>query len=125
MKYNKAIVQKITTALENGIGKTYAAEAAGISFQTFCNWEKGKVEFFEAVKKAMDIGMQVNLDRCEQRIINDKSWQSAAWWLERNYPERFGGHNKLNVAYEKPLIVVADEHTKELIEKLGDGNWST
>jgi len=120
MKYNKETVKRITTALENGAEKKQAAEVAGISYVTFWTWENTKPNFFNTVKKAMELGDQYKHDICLERIINDKSWQSAAWYLERTYPERYGVRNNLNVAYEKPMIVVADEETKQLIEKLND-----
>jgi len=40
--------------------------------------------------------------------------------LERRDPANFGPHNNLNVNAEMPLIVVADEETKRLLEKLSD-----
>ena len=74
----------------------------------------------EAVKKAEATGNDKIKDICQRRIIEDKSWQSAAWWLERTDPANFGQRNNLNISAEKPLIVVADEETKKLLEKLDD-----
>jgi len=121
-KYNTLRVKRILAALEDGATKIAAAAAGGIHYDTLNSWEKNYSEFSEAVKKAMELGDQYKHDICLERIINDKSWQSAAWYLERTYPERYGVRNNLNVAYEKPMIVVADEETKRLIEKLGDEN---
>lgn len=120
MKYNKSTVNKIIAALADGQGRVAAVKEAGISFQAFCVWLEKYSEFFERVKKAEEIGYKKVHDICKHRIIEDQSWQSAAWWLERTDPANYGQRNNLNISAEKPLIVVADEETKKLLEKLDD-----
>ena len=120
MKYNKSTIKKITQALCDGQGRVRACKIAGIHYDTFMEWMRSKPEFAEAVKKAEDTGNDKIKDICERRIIEDKSWQSAAWWLERTDPANYGQRNNLNINFEKPLIVVADEETKNLLEKLDD-----
>jgi len=120
MKYGKERVKKITQALCDGQGRVRACKIAGIRYDTFMEWMRSKPEFSEAVKKAEATGNDKIKDICQRRIIEDKSWQSAAWWLERTDPANFGQRNNLNISAEKPLIVVADEETKKLLEKLDD-----
>ena len=120
MKYGKERVKKITQALCDGQGRVRACKIAGIHYDTFREWMRSKPKFSEAVKKAEDTGNDKIKDICKRRIIEDKSWQSAAWWLERTDPANFGQRNNLNISAEKPLIVVADEETKKLLEKLDD-----
>ena len=120
MKYGKERVKKITQALCDGQGRVRACKIAGIHYDTFMEWMRSKPEFSEAVKKAEATGNDKIKDICQRRIIEDKSWQSAAWWLERTDPANFGQRNNLNISAEKPLIVVADEETKKLLEKLDD-----
>ena len=120
MKYGKERVKKITQALCDGQGRVRACKIAGINYDTFMEWMRSKPEFSEAVKKAEATGNDKIKDICQRRIIEDKSWQSAAWWLERTDPANFGQRNNLNISAEKPLIVVADEETKKLLEKLDD-----
>ena len=120
MKYGKEMVEKITQALCDGQGRVRACKIAGIHYDTFMEWMRSKPEFSEAVKKAEATGNDKIKDICQRRIIEDKSWQSAAWWLERTDPANFGQRNNLNISAEKPLIVVADEETKKLLEKLDD-----
>ena len=120
MKYNKSTIKKITQALCDGQGRVRACKIAGIHYDTFMEWMRSKPEFAEAVKKAEATGNDKIKDICERRIIEDKSWQSAAWWLERTDPANYGQRNNLNINAEKPLIVVADEETKKLLEKLDD-----
>ena len=120
MKYNKSTIKKITQALCDGQGRVRACKIAGIHYDTFMEWMRSKPEFAEAVKKAEATGNDKITDICRRRIIEDKSWQSAAWWLERTDPANYGQRNNLNINAEKPLIVVADEETKKLLEKLDD-----
>ena len=120
MKYGKKMVEKITQALCDGQGRVRACKIAGIHYDTFMEWMRSKPEFAEAVKKAEATGNDKIKDICQRRIIEDKSWQSAAWWLERTDPANYGQRNNLNINAEKPLIVVADEETKKLLEKLDD-----
>lgn len=50
--YTPDRVARICEALENGETDARAAEIAGISPQTFCEWKNTKPEFLEAVKRA-------------------------------------------------------------------------
>jgi len=120
MKYNKETVEIILQCLANGDGRVRAANTAGVSFDSFYRWMNTKPKFCEQVKKAEEIGYKKIHDVCERRVIEDQSWQSGAWWLERTDPANFGQRNNLNINAEKPLIVVADEETKKLLEKLDD-----
>lgn len=106
MKYNKHIISKIEAALQDGQGRVRACKIANIHYSTFLDWLENKPEFSELVKKAEDCGNDKIKDICKRRIIEDKNWQSAAWWLERNYPDhykqRFG--QDLDIKPEKPNI---------------------
>jgi len=35
-----------------------------------------------------------------RKIVEDKSWQSGAWWLERNFFNEFGNKQKLDLSGE-------------------------
>ena len=106
MKYNKHTIDKITQALRDGQGRVRACKVANISYECFMDWMRNKDEFSELIKKAEDDGNDKIKDLQKRKIIEDKSWQSAAWWLERNYPDqykqRFG--QDLDVKPEKPTI---------------------
>ena len=89
MKYDEHHISKIVTELENGGGRVRACKIANISYETFSDWYKNKSEFSELIKKAEDTGNDRIKDLQKRKIIEDKSWQSGAWWLERNYPDEF------------------------------------
>lgn len=94
------LTEDTKTALLNAIkaGLTYdlACGAAGISFQTFRNWqERGEAaksgeyfEFLEDLKEAEGQGGQ-RLITLINRSANEGQWAAAAWILERRYPENF------------------------------------
>jgi len=94
-KYNADTIKKLTDALEDGQGRVRACKIANIHYSTFLDWMQNKPEFSEAIKKAEDTGNDKIQDLCKRRIIEDKNWQSAAWWLERNYPEKYANKNKI------------------------------
>ena len=89
LKYDKFHIDLFINALSEGVGRVAACKTADIGYQTFLDWMEAKPEFSEMVKKAEIQGSDRNKDICKIRILEDKSWQSAAWWLERNYPEEF------------------------------------
>lgn len=73
--------------LKKGCSYKDACAMEGISYQTFNEWSKEKSEFSDAIKKAeveCKAGRIVIILRAA-----DKSWQAAAWFLERRYPAEF------------------------------------
>jgi len=104
MKYNKHTIDKILTALADGQGRVRACKIAGIDYQTFINWYNSKVEFFEAVKKAEEVGYDKIRDICERKIIEDKAWQAAAWTLERLFPQRYGKAETINHKFDDKVL---------------------
>lgn len=90
-------LEKILEALREGNYRDSAAEAAGISYQTFRNWEKrGEAEksgrfwtFLEAIRKAEAEGELHNL-KIITNAAEDGDWRAAAWQLERKNPAKWG-----------------------------------
>lgn len=86
MKYGKEMTFQITQHLRHGASREDVMLVMGIATDTFYQWMK-KPEFSEAVKKAEG--------RCKLRNIKiiqragRKTWQAAAWWLERKFKEEF------------------------------------
>ena len=125
MKYGKEMVEKITQALCDGQGRVRACKLAGIHYDTFMVWMRSKPEFAEAVKKAEATGNDKIKDICQRRIIEDKSWQSAAWWLERNYQDQYSLKQRHDITSDGKVlglnIVVQDKDTAEELKKLANG----
>ena len=89
MKFDKEHINLIIQALENGDGRVRACKIANISYQTFLDWMTNKIEFSDQIKKAERSGYDKIKDLQIRKVVEDKSWQSGAWWLERKYPEEY------------------------------------
>jgi len=93
--------------LKKGCSFKDACAMEGISYETFRAWQSEKSAFSVAIKKAEA--------ECKAARIatilkaSDKSWQAAAWWLERRCPEEYGR----TVKEEKPQNVVTIEELEE------------
>lgn len=112
MKFDKFHIDIILKSLADGDGRVRACKRADISYQCFLNWCEDNVEFFESVKKAEIDGNDKIKDIQKRKILEDKSWQSGAWWLERNYPEEF--RNRQEVKHEGPVQINITKDESEL-----------
>jgi hypothetical protein len=92
MKYGKEITAKLGELLSQGMGRVDSCNLAGISYETFTVWME-KPEFSESIKKAETICKQRNIVRIQN--ASRQSWQAAAWWLERKYPDEFAMKTKM------------------------------
>jgi hypothetical protein len=97
MKYDSAHIDPLLKSLADGEGRVRACKIANINYQTFLNWMADNVEFLESVKKAEADGNDRIKDLQKRKIIEDKSWQSGAWWLERNFPDEFKNRSDINL----------------------------
>jgi hypothetical protein len=89
MKYIPETVNKIIEALADGQGRVGACKMAGITHDTLMNWIEKYSDFSDSIKKAESSGDDKIKDLQKRKIIEDKSWTSGAWWLERNYPDQY------------------------------------
>jgi hypothetical protein len=119
---NKDILNKITEAIEAGLGRIAACKKAGLNYQTFLNWLNSEhpnydLDFFEAIKKAEAQGLQTIKETCINVILKaatdrDKPvWQAAAWMLERKFKDEFSTKQELS------HDVKIDNDIKELMTK--------
>lgn len=91
----------IISAISLGSSYKAACDYAGISYHTFTNWmrkgradvENGKntkfAQFFHDIKKAESDAYMRALSAIVEAYTGG-TWQAAAWYLERRYPEEFG-----------------------------------
>lgn len=86
---NPKTVQRILDALR--IGATYkdAANAAGISYETFRSWQQGDPAFSAAIDQA-EAEMAHNALVAIQAARESGDWHAAKWLLERRRREDFG-----------------------------------
>jgi transposase len=87
----------IIQATREGLPRRFAAARAGVGLSTLFSWlktgRKAKCgpyrEFLDGIKKAEAEAVAARLATISA-AGNAGTWQSAAWWLERRYPEEFG-----------------------------------
>lgn len=119
-KLTKETQANICKLIRAGVPYKHAAKAAGISEATFYAWMKmgreksrGKYpEFLESVKKAEAESVAEAVARIRKSA--EKSWQAAAWWLERRHPEDFA---KREYTESKVEAKVEENTTKERIKR--------
>lgn len=107
-----AIIQAI------GLGATIkqACSIAGIAPDTFRRWRKLASEETEPYH-TLFLELEMSADRAIARklaVIDQASqggtWQAAAWWLERNYPDMYALVNRTEFTGKngEPLKVVLE-----------------
>jgi hypothetical protein len=116
-------VAKIVEAVRVGNYAETAARLAGIDDQTYWNWvkagEKGEEpykSFLGAVKEAEGEAERAALARVNAGGSgpDQVSWQSAAWYLERKFPKKYGRRDP-----DKAAQADLDRRLKQLeIERL-------
>lgn len=94
----------ICKAVAGGVSRQVAAAAAGVHPRTFQRWlSAGRRELAEG--RAGDYatlaeGVALAEARAHRRAVGiirkamRTTWQAAAWWLERRYPEDWSDHRK-------------------------------
>ena len=89
--------ETILKALRMGCTRRAAAAAADVSQDTFGRMMVDAV-FADAVKRA-----EGQAEATYSAIVAEaapKSWQAAAWWLERRKFEDYGRHERVDVTFD-------------------------
>ncbi len=107
-KLTEEVHDRIVGALLLGLYQDQAARYGGINPGTFYRWiDRGASElkkdaiyreFREAVQKARAEAEARRIAVIHQ-AAEDGTWQAAAWWLERSFPERWGRRQKVEVTH--------------------------
>lgn len=106
-KYGTQIQAALCAWLRKGCSYKDACAMEGISYETFRTWEKEKSVFSVAIKKAE---AACKVERIATILkASEKSWQAAAWWLERRCPEEYGRRE----VEEEPRKIVTIEELEE------------
>lgn len=99
-KLNPETVGIITRGVADGMPRRHAAALAGVSESAVAKWlAAGRkktsgphFQFVQAIKKAEAEAIARNVTVVQAAA--DKSWQAAAWWLERRFPDEFGSESR-------------------------------
>ncbi len=104
-KFNEECAARIVEALRLGVPQTTAVTYAGISKSTYYRWLKA-AEGPDASEEFRDFRVAVAAARAEAEVravaviqnASHKSWQAAAWFLERSFPEHWSRTDRHNVS---------------------------
>lgn len=131
-KLTPEVQASIVQAISAGNYLKHAAMYAGVCADSVNYWcKRGEREhagiyfaFSEAVKKAEAAAVARNVAIIQQAA--HKSWQAAAWWLERKFPDDFAlhTHNELTGKGGGPVsvtVVVASPRAKKLVDEIMRG----
>lgn len=118
MKYGPEMTHEIVTYLQNGNGRVDTCHLVGISYETFTQWMK-LPEFSESIKKAESTCKARNIAIVQKAAIT--SWQAAAWWLERKYPQEFALKARVDENEKEEVSGRMAERAAELLKKLEGG----
>jgi hypothetical protein len=100
-KYKKTpnTLRIIYEAIADGLTQRDAAVLAGISEDTLSLWKSDDSEFSEQIRKK-EIEHKRKLLGIIERAA-ERSWQAAAWRLERKYKEEFSDSKSIQESMEK------------------------
>ena len=123
-KLTPAIQERIVQAITAGNDNVVAAAYAGIADTTYYRWmaegleaKTGQLkEFRDSVLKAQADAEVRNVAIVEQAAT--RTWQAAAWWLERKHNARWGRKERQEISGPdgSPLQVSLMELAKEIAE---------
>jgi hypothetical protein len=117
-KYSPQMQSALCKWLRKGCSFKDACAMEGISYETFRTWQSEKSAFSVAIKKAE---AECKVARIQTVLkASDKSWQAAAWWLERRCPEEYG-----KVPKEKSENVVTIEELEEAGREQDEQRYKT
>jgi hypothetical protein len=85
-----------------------ACQAAGIHYDTFCDWRRRDPAFALQVDQAAARGAVKRLKKIEAQG-DDGAWAALAWMVERRYPADFAKPEvALNIGIQNNLNAVAN-----------------
>jgi len=90
-KLTEDTVKKLESVFNLDVTVTTACAYAGISRETYYSWLKENPEFSDRMAKAQEYARIAAGNVVMNAIVRDKDVATARWWLEKRYPEEFGG----------------------------------
>ena len=83
-------VRKLESVFQLGVNDQTACLYAGISRDTFYDHIKHDQEFSDKMALAKEYA-RIAAGQVVVQAINNKDVNTAKWWLEKKYPQEFGG----------------------------------
>jgi hypothetical protein len=103
-KYDASMPQKISDLIRSGLNFKQVCATLDIGVETLRDWRREKPELCTAIYRAQAQAVADRLALINTAAVT--SWQAAAWWLERKYPQDWGCPKNLT-------LEVKDFHLRE------------
>lgn len=117
-KLTPEVIEELSTQIGRGLTYALACKRAGITYQTFRRWRAGR--FPKTTPVELQEQFCLALKRAEAQLIYELlctirahgfadlpgDWRTAAWFLERRYPQHFGRRRSQKV----PGATPSDRH---------------
>jgi DNA-binding transcriptional regulator YiaG len=102
-------IEAILDDLARGLTREQACACNNVNVTQFREWEK-RDEFPDLRAKAQATRKLALLKMVEE----SKDWRSAAWLLERNFPEEFGGQQQPQIFAQQNNFQLSEEKCHEI-----------
>lgn len=115
-KLHKEDIPVCVKLKKRGLNDKDIAAYIGVSAKTFSLWRnhpttENQRKLSKALKSAEADAKAAMLTAIQKASMEPKTWQAAAWWLERKYPEEFA----------RPEVQLQREAMRESTEQLVQG----
>lgn len=115
-KLHKEDIPVCVKLKKRGLNDKDIAAYIGVSAKTFSLWRnhpttENQRKLSKALKSAEADAKAAMLTAIQKASMEPKTWQAAAWWLERKYPEEFA----------RPEVQLQREAMRESTEQLISG----
>jgi hypothetical protein len=114
---NEAKKQNIIHLLSVGCSRSTAAHYVNCDPKTIYNTARRDPDFAERVARAENTAEFVFLTRIREAGKEPRYWRSAAWGLERMFPDRFGSRSPDSVTPQQ-LAVFIGRLSEILVEEI-------
>jgi hypothetical protein len=115
-KFNGETIERLCSALGDGMSIRSACVVAGIGVTTLADWREQKPGLETRMDEAQELARQTALRAIQK--AGDKDWRAHAEWLRLAFPADYRGNaNRIEVsaaAHASSGFVLTGEHQKEL-----------
>ncbi len=118
MKYTTENIEAFLTAIRHGMSIKNTCELVGINQDTYFTWMKEHPEFSDKVKRARGERTLEALKVIRGAAI--KSWQAAAWFLERTFPDQYGLKTQVTNVTPPEEEAARKDRAKRLTRRLNE-----
>jgi hypothetical protein len=108
--------EAILALLRDGNPKVIAAQASGISVDTFNRWVQKDLVFAGMVREAESVAVVSRLQNI-QKAGNRGDWKADSWYLERTQREIFGNNDNKNNALAVQINIHRDNQLETVTIK--------